>query len=115
MNYGPYMGMPYYNMASTTSRSGIFSRLLGGVNFGNILNTTQKTLNIINQAIPVIKQAQPVIKNAKTMFKVMNEFKRDDVPAKTNQTIENKNIINTSNENNIKPDKFSKEGPTFFI
>ena len=35
--------------------------------------------NVANQAIPLVKQVKPVIGNAKTMFKIMNEFKKDDL------------------------------------
>lgn len=110
MNYGPYMGFPY--LATAPARTGIFSRLLGGINFGSILTNTQKTLSIVNQTIPVIKQVQPVLKNAKTMFRVMNEFKRTDTEAKStpvnNTTNETKaeEIIETQSINN---------GPTFFM
>ena len=106
---------PYFNMypntvplATTTSR-GLFSRLFGRLNFGSILNNTQKTLNIVNQAIPVIKQVSPVIKNAKTMFRIMNEFKRED-----NQQNNNMNIEQNTQKNNSKHDNYN-DGPTFFI
>lgn len=110
MNYGPYMGFPY--LATAPARTGIFSRLLGGINFGSILTNTQKTLSIVNQTIPVIKQVQPVLKNAKTMFRVMNEFKRTDNEVKpttvnntTNET-KTEEVVETQSVNN---------GPTFFM
>ena len=78
--------------------------LLGNIKWGSILSGTQKTLNIVNQAIPIIKQASPVINNAKTMFKVMKEFKKVDLP-QTNQI-----------KQNIQPviDKKIQNGPVFF-
>ena len=110
---------PYFNMypdtitplATSTSR-GIFSRLFGRINFGSILTNTQKTLNIVNQAIPVIKQVSPVVKNAKTMFKVMNEFKKED--NSNNHNGINKNISGDDVDNNSKYGNYDG-GPTFFI
>lgn len=121
MNYGPYMGMPYMNMASSATKGGLFSKLFGSINFGSILTNTQRTLNIVNQAIPVIKQVQPVIKNAKTMFKVMNEFKRNDTPNNTTNTKNINNQVasnNTINNNNDEPSNVEStngNGPTFFM
>ena len=107
MNYGPYMGFPYYsNVAST---GGLFSKLFSNISLSSIINNTQKTLNIVNQAIPVIKQVKPVIGNAKTMFKVLNEFKRNDT------TTTNKNIISNTNNNSPKESIKYSSGPTFFI
>lgn len=119
MNYGPFMGMPYFSMMPTAARGGLFSRLLGGINFSSILNNTQRTLGIVNQAIPVIKQVQPVIKNAKTMFKVMNEFKRTDTPA-TNNTVSNEVNTSPTTTNQVKtettePAIIENNGPTFFM
>ena len=121
--YMPYFNM-YPNMVSNivpgvSASKGIFSRLLKGFNWGSILNTTQKTLGIVNQALPVIKQVTPVMKNAKTIFKVMNEFKKTETPtniedSQDNKTIQNENIVTSeikSNNSNINFDG----SPTFFI
>lgn len=124
MNYYPYYSyFPASIPTSAPAATGLFSRLFrNGINWGSIVNNTQKTLNIINQAIPVVKQVSPVVKNAKTMFKVMNEFKKIDTPPTQNSnTIKN----NSSNEKNITLSKSNKEsttpttssiasGPTFF-
>lgn len=111
--------MPYFNMypnmitptLNTTTSSGILSRLLGkNLNLSNILNNTQKTLGIVNQAIPMFKQVSPIVKNAKTMFKVMNEFKKEEPSNTSNQQVEkidNKQETQLKNDNNI--------GPTFFL
>ena len=72
-----------------------------------IINNTQKTLNIVNQAIPVIKQVKPVIGNAKTMFKVLNEFKKNDTIS-TNNAVSKEDI-------SIKETNSKLEGPTFFM
>ena len=101
-------------VASTSK--GLFSKLLGGgLNWGSILNTTQKTLGLVNQAIPVIKQVSPVMKNAKTIFKVMNEFKKVDTPP-TNITPSDSNNENKTINDTIQTNNLSFDGaPTFFI
>lgn len=121
--YMPYFNM-YPNMISgitsvipnTSTSKGIISRLFGkGLNWSSILNSTQKTLGLVNQAIPIIKQVTPVMKNAKTIFKVMNEFKKVDnqnseiIPS---ETVINNNISDNFVESNI----INFDGsPTFFI
>jgi len=80
-----------------------FSKL----SFSKILNGTSKTLNVINQAIPIVKQISPIINNAKTMFKVLNEFKKND----DNNNIITKNDIDSTDE---KKD-INTNLPTFFI
>lgn len=108
--YNPYFsGYPY--VANVGSKTGLFSRLFGGINISSILSGTQKTLNIVNQTIPLVKQASPIIKNAKTMFKVMNEFKRVETPEKK------ENEVNTDYINSVKDTdviQSNSNGPTFF-
>lgn len=112
--YNPYIGMYPYTASPATT--GLVSRALGtsGIKWSSILSGTQKVLGIANQAIPVIKQVKPVVNNAKTMFRVMNEFKKVDVPTtSTNSTVDTENEVenleveNTSYQN--------QNGPTFFI
>ncbi len=79
MNYYPY----FNNMPYMAAKPSLFKSLFGKINFGSILNGTQKTLNIVNQTIPLIKQAKPVFNNAKTMFKVINEFRKPDINTET--------------------------------
>lgn len=71
---------------------------LKGINWSNILNNTQKTLNVINQAIPVYYQIKPIWGNAKTMFKMVNALKDD----------------NNTPTRNIKEKKNTNE-PVFFL
>lgn len=103
-------------MAATApvAKAGIFRNLLGGIKWSSILNGTQKTLGIVNQAIPLIKQARPVLNNAKTMFRVMNEFKKVDVP--TTSTVAS--TIPSTVEKTVKETSTVKRsivnGPTFF-
>lgn len=107
--YNPYMSsMPYL---SAPAKTGIFGNFFSNFRFSSLISGTQKTLNFINQAIPAIKNISPIIKNAKTMFKVMNEFRKND------------NITINKNSNNIKNDSVSinsnntkkNNAPTFFI
>lgn len=109
--YNPYyMMMPYGNtMAQMPAKTGLFSNLFGGIksiNWGNIINNTQRALGLVNQAIPVIKQVTPIAKNAKTMFRVMNEFKKVDESINLpNQDISNSQVPNNqiTNSNNASP------------
>lgn len=46
------------------------------LNINNILDGTQKTLNIVNQAIPIFYQIKPLVANTKTLLnltKIINE------------------------------------------
>lgn len=122
MNYYPYYSyFPTSIPTSAPATTGLFGRIFrNGINWGNIINNTQKTLNIINQAIPVVKQVTPVVKNAKTMFRVMNEFKKVDTPIqKSNNQLNHTNTNNTSKENDLSNENkvINQEfeaGPTFF-
>lgn len=56
------------------------------INWGNILNNTQKTLNVINQAIPIIYQVKPLVANARTLFRIADAVKDDDKIVKEETT-----------------------------
>lgn len=78
-------------------------------NWTDILNTTQKTLNIINQIIPIIYQFKPIYNNAKTIFKVMNVIKDD-------KQLDKPNILsNQETTNTIKKKESNDSSPTFFL
>ncbi len=69
----------------------LFSRIFPGnglrsINWSNMLNNTQKTLNIINQAIPIAYQIKPMVNNAKTMFKIIGAVKDDNTELNTRNT-----------------------------
>lgn len=70
-NFYPYQYSP--TKTSITS-------LLKKFSISDILNGTQKTLNIINQAIPIINQATPLWNNAKTLFKIANAVSKEEKP-----------------------------------
>ncbi len=80
-----------------------------GINWAGILSTTQKTLNIVNQAIPLVYQAKPIINNAKTMFKLANEFSKNNI--NDNNTNNNSIKKEVSKNNYIEDDN----QPSFFI
>lgn len=94
-NFFPYqnMNMPIPNQ---TAKKGLLGGILGlsKINWGNLLNNTQKTLNVINQAIPVYYQVKPIYNNAKTMFRVFGAM-NDKNTSTNNNTPANNNIINT--------------------
>ncbi|MDD2378013.1 MAG: VrrA/YqfQ family protein [Bacilli bacterium] len=109
--YNPYYMNPYA-VTSYGSR-GLFGGLFRGINWGNLISGTQKTLGLINQAIPVVKQITPVLRNTKTMFRVMNEFKKVDTPSINNKTNNTLPISETkTSETNY---NINDGGPTFFI
>ena len=113
--YNPYFyNIPNMsNVAGTAARTGIFSRLFGGISFGRILSGTERALNFANQAIPLVKQVKPIIGNAKTMFKVMNEFKKQEKPTYS-YTQKKENSIKQDNSTNYSSNYTANE-PTFFM
>lgn len=110
--YNPY----YMTMPVNTGRGlmGLFGR--GGFNLSNLLNGAQRTLGLVNQAIPLIKQAAPMVRNARTMFQVMNEFKKTEIPQESvsNQSIQSSPVNNTQNDY-VQTSSMNSSGPTFFI
>ena len=111
--YNPYSVYP--SMLATPARQGLFSSLtngMRGINWGNLLNNTQRTLNIINQAIPAVKQISPMVRNVKTMFRVMNEFNRTDTPQQSTSITSSQSL---PKQEIIKKVENSQQGPTFFL
>ena len=74
-NFYPYQNNQFF-------RKGLGILSLRKINWSNLLNNTQKTLNVINQAIPVYYQVKPIIGNAKTMFRMVNAMKDDTINEK---------------------------------
>lgn len=66
------------------------------INFASVLDSTQKTLSVINQAIPIIYQIKPIYNNAKTIFKVANAIKDDNKEVNINKTTSKKVEPNNS-------------------
>lgn len=106
-----YGYQPFY-YSGLPQKTGIFSKLKGGIDWGGFLTNTSKTLNVINQAIPLFYQIRPLIQNAKTMFKIADIIKTDDKPIKQKRT--NNEVPNFSNNHEIK-DKNNVSQPTFFL
>lgn len=90
---------PYQNNFNNLLKKGFSFNSLRKINWSNVLNNTQKTLNVINQAIPVYYQVKPIWGNARTMFRMLNALKDNDTP------------ITYSKETK----KESSTGPVFFL
>ncbi len=89
---------PYQNIKNPIKNFRLFNK---PINWSNLLNNTQKTLNVINQAIPVYYQIKPIYNNAKTMFKMVNILKQDN--------------NNQSETSSVKEKNTDSQGPVFFI
>ncbi len=82
-------------------RPSLFGRGIGlakSINWGGLLDGTQKTLGVINQAIPIVYQVKPIINNAKTMFRIADSIRSADtdnvsptVESDTSAVVVNKN------------------------
>lgn len=76
-----------YNQFNPYQMSGTGLSAFKRVNWSNILNNTQKTLNVINQAIPIIYQVKPLVSNARTLFRIadaVNEPETNNIPSNNN-------------------------------
>lgn len=69
---------PY--MAGSVPKLGLLGKLgaMKSINWGGLLDGTQKTLGVINQAIPIVYQIKPIFNNAKTMLKIANTIQSPD-------------------------------------
>lgn len=110
MYNNPYFMNAGMQGAQGLGKLGLF-RSIKGINWGNLLNNTQKTLGIINQAIPIAYQVKPIVNNAKTMFRVMGAVRED--PKDTNTT---RNGFQTVSESTPNQERASGSNqPMFFI
>ena len=94
----------FYPYQNTLREGNFLKRSLGfmglrSINWSNLLNNTQKTLNVINQAIPVYYQIKPIWGNAKTMFRMVNALKEED----RNSTPIDNNKVKEKNTNSNEP------------
>ena len=59
------------------------------INFSNIINTTNRSLNIVKKSIPVYREIRPYIRKEKSIFKVKNDDEIDEIkmskPLKTDK------------------------------
>lgn len=101
-----YNNPNFFAYSAFSPKPSLFSKIKG-ISFSELLNGTQKTLNIINQAIPIIYQVKPLLANAKTILRIANAINIDN-DTKTNTT---KKTIN----NEVKKETISYNEPTFFI
>ena len=105
MYNNPYMynNFPYqYRSVNGLTKKGMLSSFFPSkINWSNLLNNTQKTLNVINQAIPLYYQVKPIYNNAKTMFRMVNALKDDN----------KENIYQKENDNK----KNTSTGPVFYL
>ena len=116
MYNNPYL---YQNLA----KPGLFSKLFGGassfralgngINWGNLLSNTQKSLGIINQAIPLVYQVKPIISNAKTMFRIAGALKDDNKNTTNNTTSTTSSNISSNSVNSTKA--LDDNRPIFYI
>ena len=105
-----YPSPNFYQYPNFTPKTSLFSKIKT-IKFSEILNGTQKTLNIINQAIPIFNQIKPLINNTRTILKIANAINTND----KKQNIKKNEIkkIETKHENIKKNIDYNK--PTFFI
>ena len=108
---------PAINSGFSAYKTGGLLSLLKKVNFSSILNTTQKTLNVVNQAIPIVYQVKPLVNNAKTMFKVISAVKNDNNTQSNNQSYYKTNPSPVTNINNNLEVNYKKNTsePVFFL
>ena len=99
-------GMGQAIRPTTGALKGGLLKGLSNIKWGDVLNNTQKTLNVINQAIPVYYQVKPIFSNVKSLGRLMSAF-NDDSPTPTSN--------NNSNNNEITKKENSSNSPTFFI
>lgn len=113
MYNNPYFMNSGMQAARGLGKLGLFSSIRG-INWGNLLNNTQKTLGIINQAIPIAYQVKPIVNNAKTMFRVIGAVSGDSKES----VINNQNNTQNTKSNIIPNDSNTTTNtnqPMFFI
>ena len=94
---------PYYNYNNgINALSG-----LKKINWSSFLDSTQKTLGVINQAIPIFYQIKPLYENAKTALRVVNAIREDD----TKVNVVKQNKVETKK---VEP-KVNSNSPTYFL
>ena len=102
---------PYVPFGMQPSMS-LFSRLRG-LNFAEILNGTQRTLNVVNQAIPIFYQIRPLWNNTKTIFKIANAINEDDSKKEMIKTNDIKQNIDIKEKETTKKTNYNE--PVFFL
>lgn len=93
----------YPNVTSTPTLLSKIISLKDSIKWGEILDGTKKTLDVISQAIPIYYQVKPIVSNAKTIFKIAGALN-------TNSDSSN-NIEQNKKEENISPNN----SPIFYL
>ncbi len=93
----------YPNVTSTPTLLSKIISLKDSIKWGEILDGTKKTLDVISQAIPIYYQVKPIVSNAKTIFKIAGALN-------TNNDSSN-NIEQNKKEENISPNN----SPIFYL
>ncbi len=106
------MFSPGINSAFSTYKTTGLLSFLKRINFTSVLNTTQKTLNVVNQAIPIVYQVKPLVNNAKTVFKVISAVK---TPESSNQHVNHVKYDYTNKIENNSYNKKNTSEPVFFL
>ncbi len=102
--------------AARTGAGAVAATTSSGINWGNILANTQKSLGIINQAIPLVYQVKPMINNAKTMFKLAGAIKSGDTSSSSSSSSKGNYETSSSNGEKVKNSTFQSENkPIFYI
>ena len=73
------------------------------IDWKTLLDSTQKTLGVINQAIPVVYQIRPIVNNAKTLFKIAGAVNEptQNIEEETKEVETNKTQKSQSNSSPI--------------
>lgn len=82
-------------------------------NFSDLLNKTQKTLNVINQAIPIFYQIKPLWNNTKTILKIANIV--NEKPKQERKENVNKGNNKQNEQTNTIKQETKYNEPVFFL
>lgn len=93
----------YPNVTSTPTLLSKIISLKDSIKWGEILDGTKKTLDVISQAIPIYYQVKPIVSNAKTIFKIAG--------ALNTYNDSGNNIEQNKKEENISPNN----SPIFYL
>ena len=66
------------------------------INFSNIINTTNRSLNIVKKSIPVYREIRPYIRKEKSIFKVKNDDEIDEIKMSKPFKTDKKTTLNNS-------------------
>lgn len=102
---GPHAFKPYYYQRINPIYKG---NNMPKISFSQILNSTSKTLGVINQAIPVFYQIKPIWNNAKTMLKIAKGINSKD------EVINNKSNSNILKNKTQNINQTKSNAPVFY-